>query len=420
MITLKSRRYQDALTHDALNAHNLLKGAPVKGVLLTVPSTARSTYQEAVVLSETSPHNTSDREFGGGNEQPIARVSIKLRSFDVNATLDFAARQLNQTLSSISAKEGNSSDGSWSFVKEGGWAAGFFPGSLWKMYQITGNEEWKEVATKWTQALKHAATIDEHDIGQIMAVSVGNAYSSTDSILLWVPYVRGPSQTFQAIAIVSLMDLDTLFLSENGDPLAPFSQLAVIHAKTLERELFRYPNYSTWNFIDFNATSGQVVGRATNQGYADNSTWARGQAWAVYAYYKLYRWTNDESFLNTSRGAADYFLSQGLPDDFVPYWDFDAPRPTYRDTSAASPLACGLLGLASLEVSPKDSRYYTAAEGILTSLSNRPYLSVDTPSQSILLQGTQNEPQHNHDTGTSWGDYYFLEAIQLYSNVRGQ
>ena len=38
----------------------------------------------------------------------------------------------------------------------------------------------------------------------------------------------------------------------------------------------------------------------TYQGYADNSTWTRGQAWAIYGYVMIYRYLQEPKFLERS------------------------------------------------------------------------------------------------------------------------
>jgi unsaturated chondroitin disaccharide hydrolase len=159
-----------------------------------------------------------------------------------------------------------------------------------------------------------------------------------------------------------------------------------------------------------------VKRKGTVQGYSDNSTWARGQAWGVYGFTMAYRESNDARMLTAARRMADWYIAH-LPSDSVPYWDFDAPgipnEP--RDTSAAAVAASGLIELSQLETdATRKQRYLDAAKATLTSLSSSAYLAEGTSARSILLHGTYNKPGGDYDRGLVWGDYYFLEALLRY------
>jgi unsaturated chondroitin disaccharide hydrolase len=156
-----------------------------------------------------------------------------------------------------------------------------------------------------------------------------------------------------------------------------------------------------------------VKSRRTVQGYADSSTWARGQAWAIDGFTMTYRETRDARFLDTARRVADWFIAH-LPADRIPYWDFNAPGIPLepRDTSAAAIAASGLLELSTLDPDPaRAQNYASTARSILLALSAPPYLSEGTGSEAVLLHGTANKPGGSSDTGLIYGDYYFLEAM---------
>jgi unsaturated chondroitin disaccharide hydrolase len=165
--------------------------------------------------------------------------------------------------------------------------------------------------------------------------------------------------------------------------------------------------------VTYNRTTGTVISRGTAQGYNNESTWARGQAWAIYGFTVAYRYTGHATLLQAARLTADYWLNH-VPADEVPYWDFEAPDLTTqpRDSSAAAIAASGLLELAQHD--PDTSRrqvYLAQAQATLNSLSSSAYLAQGTPNKAILLHGTSNKPKGKADTGLIYGDYYFLEAL---------
>jgi unsaturated chondroitin disaccharide hydrolase len=173
--------------------------------------------------------------------------------------------------------------------------------------------------------------------------------------------------------------------------------------------------------VVFDSGTGAVKRKETVQGYADGSTWARGQAWAVYGFTMAYRESGDARLLAVARRVADWWLAH-VPSDGVPYWDFDAPGipAEPRDSSAAAIAASGLVELSSLEPdSARSATYLSAAKATLTSLSGPAYLAEGTTSRSILLHGTSNKPGGAYDHGLIYGDYYFLEALLRYRALGG-
>ena len=206
----------------------------------------------------------------------------------------------------------------------------------------------------------------------------------------------------------------------NDEQLA---DLATIHAKTIAKTHIRADS-STCHVVNFEQADGSIKQRMTNQGYSDNSCWARGQAWALTGFAQTYGWTKDIGFLHVSCRLADYFLQQ-LTDDCVPFWDFDAPRPGPRDTSAAMIAAYGML-LLDQHLQRSTEKYLTAAlrliNGVLAS-SMASEASFETQGlgglkatneglETILSHATINNyeyaPRRFADHGLVYADYYFL------------
>jgi hypothetical protein len=211
------------------------------------------------------------------------------------------------------------------------------------------------------------------------------------------------------------MNLELLFWASKhgGDPA--WCAIARSHALRTLRDHVR-PDGSTFHVVDYSPESGAAERKGTRQGHARDTTWSRGQAWAVNGFTMAYRETGDRRLLHAARRVSDWFIDH-LPPDRVPYWDFDAPGipDAPRDSSAAAIATSGLLELAALEPDPgRAAGYRDAAESIIASLSAAPYLAPEGASQAILLHGTQNFPRGNFDTGLVFGDYYFVEALGRY------
>jgi unsaturated chondroitin disaccharide hydrolase len=201
-----------------------------------------------------------------------------------------------------------------------------------------------------------------------------------------------------------------LWASKHGGP-ASLRTEALSHARNLQRDHVRADG-STFHAVWYNPTTGAVLKKDTIQGLNANSTWSRGQAWAIHGFAMLYGETGDPSFLATARSTADWYLAH-LPADKVPYWDFSVTDPNEpRDSSAAAIAASGLLELAHLEPdAARANTYLVAAQASLTSLSSGAYRSDGTTNQAILLHGTRYRTQNDYDTGLIFGDYFFVEAI---------
>ncbi|KAG9087170.1 hypothetical protein FRC07_012886, partial [Ceratobasidium sp. 392] len=183
------------------------------------------------------------------------------------------------------------------------------------------------------------------------------------------------------------------------------------HADTTIKNHIR-PDGSSYHVVDYNENTGAVIKRYTAQGYADNSTWSRGQAWGIYGFAKMYNLTTQPQYLNTSRQMAKVFLSR-LPSNGVPPWDFDAPasnRPA--DTSAATITAEGLFILSAAETHLGNSTgaaYYN--EKAVKLLTDNFKFALKPTWDSILSNGTSNNPQNNKNTGLIYGDFYALQPI---------
>ena len=361
------------------------------------------------------------------------------------------------------------------FVPTDDWVSGFFAGTLWYMYELTGNEYYAEQAQKHTEILHEIQFLKwHHDVGFMVYDSYGNGYrlkniEGYDTVLVntakslatrfrpaagilqsW--NTDNPAQ-WQAhrgwdcpVIIDNMMNLELLFkVSEmTGDDT--YRNIAISHAdKTLENH-YR-DDFSTYHVVDYNDETGEVRGHYTAQGIADGSRWARGQGWSIYGFTVAYRFTGDEKYLQRAKDVANYLLVEedNMPEDLVPLWDFDIveysenlPQDEFlypnlkdkdlpkkyteiRDVSTAAIVASALY---ELYWQTKDEFYKEKADRMIESLSAEPYRaelgtnggfmlkhSVGSLPHSLLNIEAGRPNDHNIDVPLNYADYYFLEAL---------
>ncbi|MCX6132840.1 MAG: alginate lyase family protein [Ignavibacteriales bacterium] len=362
----------------------------------------------------------------------------------VSQALQFSAEQLRRSVGVIqdSTKFARCTlpDGSWKTVAARDWTSGFFPGSLWYLNEYSKDPFFKNAAEKWTAGMAHEQfDTGTHDVGFKIFCSYGNGYRlypSDEYKKIILQAAQTLSTRFNAtvgcikswdnrkweypVIIDNMMNLELLFWSAENGGSKQLRDIAIKHAETTMKNHFR-PDGSTYHVLGYDTTNGSVVARNTHQGYADESAWARGQAWAIYGYTMTYRFTHDKRFLQTAQRAADYFISH-LPADNVAYWDFLAPEiPNEpRDVSAAAITSSALFELSNYVENPSTRTHYLeTAEKILRSLCSAPYLAEGTNSHAILNHAVGSKPAKSEvDVSIIYGDYYFIEAMLRYLHRR--
>jgi unsaturated chondroitin disaccharide hydrolase len=362
----------------------------------------------------------------------------------INSDLKFVEIQAEKTVASLGSTSlfpiSGGETGPWATVDASDWTSGFFPGELWLLYQATGSPRWKFCAEAWTASLASQATRrDTHDVGFIIGTSFGNAYRLTGDPAFRQKILVAAASLAQRynpkvgairswdfgpwlypVIVDNMMNLGPLQwgASHGGAPI--WAEIAAAHAGTTSRDLVRADG-STFHVADFDAKTGALIHQGTSQGFSDNSTWARGQAWALYGFVQAYRTTGNAAFLSLAKAIANYFV-RNLPPDDVPYWDLNArvTPSTPRDTSAAAIAADGLIMLSELALSPRNrAAYLLDAENMLGSLSAE-YLAPPT-GEAVLAHGTGSFPANSRvDTALIFGDYYFTEALlRLRNHILG-
>lgn len=315
------------------------------------------------------------------------------------------------------------------------WTSGFFPGSLWYMYELTKNEYFKTEAQKYTALLEPLKDYkDTHDLGFMVYCSYGNEYRLTNdpksaSIMLQTAdnlasRFNAHTQTIRSwdfgewqypVIIDNMMNLELLFWASNHTKKDIYKDIAIRHANTTMKNHYR-EDYSSYHVIDYDTISGDVISKGTFQGYSDESAWARGQAWGLYGYVVCYRFTKDKKYLDFANKIARFIINNVKTDDLIPYWDYNAPDipNAPRDASAAAVTASALLELSKYEKSEKD--YFDYAETILKNLSGKQYLAKKGDNLGfILMHSVGHLPANSEiDTPLNYADYYYLETLKRY------
>ena len=321
------------------------------------------------------------------------------------------------------------------------WVSGFYPGTLWYLYEATADTSLRNAATDWTAGLEaNQYLTNTHDLGFMMYSSYGNGYRLTGrpayrDVLLrtaaslstrFNPTVgslkswdwAGDRWAFPVI-VDNLMNLELLTAAARLGNRDQYREQAVRHAATTRANHFR-DDLTSYHVVDYDPGTGAVLSKETFQGIADNSLWARGQAWAIYGYTMLYRELGDSSYLSFAKQLLQPYLAR-LPEDKVPYWDFDDPAipNAPRDASAAAVVASALLELYALDHTDEAPTYLRLAEEMLRSLSSETYLArPGTNANFALMHATGNKPAGREiDVPLSYADYYFVEALLRYRQL---
>ena len=361
------------------------------------------------------------------------------------------------------------------FVPTDDWVSGFFAGSLWYMYELTGDEYYAQQAQKHTEILHEIQFLTwHHDVGFMVYDSYGNGLrlkniEGYDTVLVntakslatrfrpaagilqsWNTHNPAQWQAHRGwdcpVIIDNMMNLELLFKVTEMTGDETYKNIAISHAdKTLENH-YR-DDFSTYHVVDYNDETGEVRGRYTAQGIADESRWARGQAWSIYGFTVAYRFTGEEKYLQRAKDVAKYLfeLEDNMPEDLVPLWDFDVvefsealPENEFlynnlqdknlpksyteiRDVSSASIISSALY---ELYWHTKDETYKQTADKMIESLSTDAYRakvgdnggfifmhSVGSLPHSLLNIEAGRTTSHNIDVPLNYADYYFLEAL---------
>lgn len=319
------------------------------------------------------------------------------------------------------------------------WCSGFYPGTCWYTYLLSGDEGMKELAIKQTHKLHDLSKVyANHDIGFQIMCSYGMEYKITgnEECLPVIKEAAGllASRFNKAAGVTSSWDRDTTCTTiiDNMMNLELFTwaakkfdnqewmDMAISHANTTMKNHFREDNTS-YHVLDYHPVTGEVLYKKTAQGYSDESEWSRGQSWGLYGYAMMYRETGNEAYLQHAVKIGDYLLTR-LESDPVPNWDFDAPAEmAQKDASAGAVMAAGYAELCTLVADKaKAKEYQSMAESIVRALASEQYLAkVGENFNYLLMHSTGFYLKGSEvDAPLTYADYYFLEAIYRLKNLK--
>lgn len=328
--------------------------------------------------------------------------------------------------------------GDYEFSGSGWWCSGFYPGTLLYLYEQTNDAALYTEAERILKVLeKEQHNTGTHDLGFMMFCSFGNAnriasrpeykdilLTSAKSLSTRFNPTTGCIKSWDSkpgdflVIIDNMMNLELLFWATKVSGDSSYYKIAVEHANTTIRNHFR-PDYSSYHVVNYNPETGDVQQKRTAQGAADESAWARGQAWGLYGFTVTYRETHDQRYLEQAKHIAEFILAHpNLPADKIPYWDFNAPGipGALRDASAAAIIASALIELSGYADAKEAARYLSAAVTIIRTLSGNAYRAVPGANGGFILQhGVGHMPNRTEvDVPLTYADYYFIESLIRY------
>lgn len=369
-------------------------------------------------------------------EEPIARV--------IDEAMNFSVKQYSLMTSEIKDKEGQlprtiDSDGKLRTENSRWWTSGFYPGCLWYLYEYSKDQKIRDDAMTMTARVEQEKyTTNNHDVGFMLYCSFGNGLRITgedsyNEVLLtgakslstrFRPNIGciqswGSNNKWQCPVIIdNMMNLELLMwaFKKSGD--SSYYRIAVSHADTTMKYHFR-PDYSTYHVVSYDTITGKVQVRQTAQGFSDESAWSRGQSWGLYGYTMMYRETKLDRYLQQAEHIADFLNNHpNLPEDKIPYWDYNAPGipDAARDASAGSIMASALIELSGYVSPETGKKYLQVAETQIRTLSSPEYRA--NPGENgnfILMHSVGSIPANSEvDVPLTYADYYFIEAMMRF------
>ena len=326
----------------------------------------------------------------------------------------------------------------------GWWCSGFFPGLLWYLYENDPKPELLRLARLYTARIEaEKYNTRTHDLGFMLFCSFGNGYRLTADTAYREVLLDGArslaSRYNPAIGLIrswdstnggkwqypviidNMMNLELLFQASRLSGDSRYHDLAICHADKTREQHYR-PDFSAYHVVSYDTLSARPHLKQTHQGYADESAWARGQAWGLYGYTMAYRETGQGRYLEQARQIAGFLLSHpNMPGDYIPYWDFSAPDIPHalRDASAGAIICSALIELSGYVDPALCAQYRAVAEKQLRTLASPAYTApVGENGHFILMHSVGHLPGNSEvDVPLTYADYYYVEALMRYKKL---
>lgn len=377
--------------------------------------------------------------FSCNSEKPMEKV--------IDESLAFSMKQYDLMYNVLKEKPDllpRSIDTTGALITSGSswWCSGFFPGSLWYLYEYSNDNKFKDAAIDITSRIeKEKSNTGTHDLGFMLYCSFGNGLrlmeeeSYVDVLLTGAKSLAtryrpkiGCIQSWNSrrgwqcpVIIDNMMNLEFLMwaFKTSGDPT--FYDICINHSDTTIKNHFR-SDFSSYHVVSYDTITGKVEAKQTHQGYSDESAWARGQSWALYGYTVMYRETGLQRYLDQAVHIADFMINHpNMPEDMIPYWDFNAPEipNAKRDASAGAVMASALIELSGMVEPAAGTKYLQVAEKQLRTLASPEYLAkLGENGDFILKHSVGSIPGKSEvDVPLTYADYYFIEALMRYKKL---
>jgi unsaturated chondroitin disaccharide hydrolase len=317
------------------------------------------------------------------------------------------------------------------------WCSGFFPGGLVYLYEYTGDRYFNDqILNRFKYLEKEKLNSRDHDIGFKIYCSFGNMLRVTDDLSKYKPIIIEAANTLLTrynpemgvirswnnwkeewqypVIIDNMMNLELLLAATTLSGDSTYFNVAISHADRTEENHFRKDN-SSYHVLSYDTLSGKPHLKQTYQGFSDESSWARGQAWGLYAYTFMHKLTGYERYLDRAVKIAEFILNHpNLPHDLIPYWDFDAKTipNAPRDASAAAITASALVTLSELTKVNND-KYLKAANTIVRTLSSPEYKAILGENGNFILKKSVGSLPNDSEVNVplSYADYYYIETL---------
>lgn len=327
-------------------------------------------------------------------------------------------------------------DGNLVTTRSEWWTSGFFPGSLWYLYEYSGDTQVLEAARIMTDRVEREKyTTSNHDLGFLIGCSFGNELRLTGEERcreVMITAAKSLSTRFRPnigliqswnsnkqwqcpVIIDNMMNLELLMDVYHMTGDSAYLKIATSHADNTIIHHYR-KDVSSFHVVSFDTITGEVEKKQTHQGYADGSAWARGQAWGLYGYTMMYRETGNGKYLEHAQNIADFLIHHpSMPEDMIPYWDYNAPDipDARRDASAGAIIASALIELSGYVNDAREKEYLDVAEKQIRILSSPSYLAKKGENGNFILKhGVGHLPGSIEvDVPLTYADYYFIEAL---------